>query len=356
MIFLKQSNLSLPYEILKLIFEDLEQKEDLKACLLVCKSWNNVAQEYFNRDISIKLNIPKLPKLLDDIHYFALKVKSIELTCLSYKEKEEGLYLSMWRDILIISSNLNSLYVFFWEDTQEYLRILESSEVNLNKIQKITTHITDYHPPDSQKLYLRIQIRYCKLVTSLHIYEYGIDYILIEYGGLPQFISNFPNLIRLEVEGIDMYDSGMSLDMRQLLESAPLLQELKLDRIKEITGDFEDSYASQSIKALNLKEIHLETGKMNIKLLRFILSQAKNIGSVSILITRLESYEMLSFEENQEIIDDFNKLLTGTANINLRFLHGYYLWESNSDSLLTVVQDIRPSVFDTEDPDWYEFL
>lgn len=158
----------LPSEILRQVFQNLVQKEDLKTCLLVCKSWRFLALEYFNGDISIKVKQATLKTLLEDLSYFVQNVKIIKLRPYKRESTDESNNL-YWKHILRLCPNIISIRFLKNRYISPFLDDLQDPGLVLNDLQNIETKEFGPNSLDIQDLCLQVNIRYRETITSLQL-------------------------------------------------------------------------------------------------------------------------------------------------------------------------------------------
>ncbi|GAA5808675.1 hypothetical protein MFLAVUS_002068 [Mucor flavus] len=140
-------NECLPYKILKQIFQNLDEKEDHKTCLLVCRPWNSAAQEYFSRETSINVKETQLDDLFEDLSYFGQNVDINNL--IGHTIDVHDLYLRVKAPQLkevklhgcVVITNDSPDYKFssaYWNRSLTDLRIF-SDNINISTLRYIVS-------------------------------------------------------------------------------------------------------------------------------------------------------------------------------------------------------------------------
>lgn len=151
---------SLPFEVLKRMFQNLVEKEVLKICLLVCKSWNFVAQGYFDRDISIKIKRIKYEVLMKDLPIFGQNVKTIKLRPYEFSPPFNEQNEIIWKTILVYCPNITSIYLLKSHSILSLLKALQDPGLTLNNLQKIEVKELESYSFDIQELFLQANVGY----------------------------------------------------------------------------------------------------------------------------------------------------------------------------------------------------
>ncbi|KAI9275008.1 hypothetical protein EDC94DRAFT_689541 [Helicostylum pulchrum] len=277
----------LPFEILKQVFQNLE-KEDRKTCLLVCRSWNSAAHEYFSRDISIKVKERKLniDGLLDDILYFGQNVKAIKLNNSKYTSINEDNNLK-WRRILSLCPYLTSVYFRNKCDSTAFLKALQDPDIRLNDLQKLDINNLILLSPEIHDLYLRASIQYCQTITSLQLCALEEEHVPTKYGGL-----SLDNKLKSIV------------DLKNVLEEAPQLKEVNLYDCPVVTNNSQDIDAVQLIENRFLTDLKVFADNISIRTLRYIVSLLKEVEILALVIGNITVDEGISVEESETILED----------------------------------------------------
>ncbi|GAA5795038.1 hypothetical protein HPULCUR_000389 [Helicostylum pulchrum] len=329
-------NKRLPFEILKLVFRNLDEKEDCKTCLLVCRSWNSAAHEYFSRDISIKVKQAKLGDLLDDISYFGQNVKVIKLTAYRYTIIDE----LKWKHILNLCPFLTSVYFRNKCNSSALLKALQDLDIRLNDLQKLDINNLTRYSLDIYDLYLRVSIQYCQTISSLQLYALDEEPVATKYGGLYEFISQFPLLTCLKItwcpsRGDNLRrlfqvedDPKSMVDLKNVLEEAPRLKEVKLYGCAVAVNDSQDIDAVQLIENRSLTDLKIFADNISIRTLRYIVSLLKEVKILALLIENITMDEDISVEESETILGDLEASTSEMKRVEIQYKcngHDFYL-------------------------------
>ncbi|KAI9364137.1 hypothetical protein BD770DRAFT_462712 [Pilaira anomala] len=308
----------LPSEILRLVFGNIHSKKDIKQCLLVCKSWRHVVQEYIGQGISIQVEEKNLQDLLDDIHYFGNNVKTIVLNE-SYSQSNRIKESLIWLDILIRCPNLISIYLYV-SSTYRYLKILKCPEAKMKKIQEIHTNNPEFCRPVIKDLYMWMNVRYRATVTTLEIYDLQNDETVRKYGGLIKLISKFPNLTHLKAKSSSRQVQGLDMDLKKLLKAAPQLQELKLYGISKIINNSQDTETTDSIENIRLTKLKLKSNVIDIMAIQYITTYLlKKVSKLSLLVENVKTSKALPEDKARKILKDLETSTIGMTRINLSY-------------------------------------
>lgn len=191
----------LPFEILKQVFQNIDGREDLEACLLVCKSQKLAAQEYFKGGISIKVRHATLNRLLDDLPYFGQNVKAIKLRPYKCIFEEEKIKLN-WKRVLRLCPNITSVCFLKSSNISPFLEDLKDPDLILNDLLKIETEELGSYSLYIQDLCLQVNIQCPETITSLQLSAVKEEPTTIKYDGLIKLVSQFPHLTCLKVNSL----------------------------------------------------------------------------------------------------------------------------------------------------------
>ncbi|GAA5794872.1 hypothetical protein HPULCUR_000220 [Helicostylum pulchrum] len=319
----------LPFEILKQVFQNLE-KEDRKTCLLVCRSWNSAAHEYFSRDISIKVKERKLniDDLLDDVLYFGQNVKAIKLN--------NSKYIQVLMKTIILNGDVFSACVPISLRTA-FLKALQDPDIRLNDLQKLDINNLILLSPEIHDLYLRASIQYCQTITSLQLCALEEEHVPTKYGGLYKFISQFPRLTCLKVtwcpfdiELCGSLDNKLKsiVDLKNVLEEAPQLKEVNLYDCPVVTNDSPDIDAVQLIENRSLTDLKVFADNISIRTLRYIVSLLKEVEILALVIGNITMDKGVSVEESETILEDLEASTSEMKRVEIKYKcngHDFYL-------------------------------
>lgn len=298
------NNNCLPREILQMIFENLtSNKSNIKNCMLVCKSWSFVAQGFFSSDISITLPPDLLSNLLNDIPIFSQKVMTINLHDPygrnATKDSSTDLQKIVEMCPNLVSLTLNCL------DPEPFLDDLNSSVAKLDKIQKI--HLTDQasQEPYVRILYLELNLKYCRTITTLDICTLEeVDSFGIKENDLASLIAKFPNLEHFRASYKGTYNADVNVDLKHLLNAAPQLQTLKLYKMDKITTHSQNKDVKDVLQGSKLTKLKLVADNIDIESLKFITSNLINVNHLELIVEFITPDHTLTQEESLRILED----------------------------------------------------
>lgn len=303
-------NYRLPIEILQEIFKKLEaNKNELKTCLLVCKTWNFVTQGFFNQDIKIKINDMSLKRLYKDLPAFGHKVKRLTLNYLS-TGTESAVTL---RSVLNMCPNLVELQFDFTE-VYEYLKALNCHEAVLPSIQHIRVLDLKSCSPAVRRFHLWVNFRFRATITSLEIDDLEENGALKNYGGLIKLASTFPNLTYLRAKCHSIVERDLSVNLTSLLLECPKLQELKLYGIGIITNqtDLPNRYP-------NITKLKLKVAQIDIRLLQYITTRFENVDNLRLITFNILPNNTLNEQESDKILRDLEAYTDRMKRVNINY-------------------------------------
>lgn len=318
------SNHSLPLEILGIVFRYLGQKEsdqktsyfsikELKACTLVCKSWQPVAQKLVSGNMSIKVPITLLEQLLTDLPLFVHKVKYIRLckSNLNTLPTDPERNVILWRDTVFMCPNLKEIG---FDDTglDKYIQALCNSEQNLKSIEHFYIHP---NPTNPHLLLTRLCFRYCTRITSIDIQSLSQTYVNENCGNLETLVGRFPRLVRFK--GFDDPNSREIIDLNLVLEAAPQLQVLGLSLISRI------HFTKPMTDRLNLTYLSMIVYYMDFNSLRCIWTHLKSLQTLNVFVLSGLTSGTIRRVRGDDLFDELKTYDTSITKYNIVFTDGY---------------------------------
>ncbi|KAI9357790.1 hypothetical protein BD770DRAFT_388337 [Pilaira anomala] len=317
---LQDLNKTIPVEILKGIFEKLEEKKDLFTCLSVSKSWCLAAQELLKNGIPVFVYESELSSMLEDIPSFGYKVKSITL-------KDQPDYIHdrlasslIFQKIYLQCPNIVSLF-FRFTDVYHYLYNLHHSKAKLSLLDNIDIDNFERCPIQTQELYARIHGLYLrKTIKSLSITSefYSLSY---GYGAsdIDTMVSGYRRLTTLKIFGEKLKENKLRIDLINMFELSPQLKEVIMQQVKGI-GYYK--WQENGLTAHpKVTKLSVKTQKMDLKSLEYIATHLKKLEYLYLDIDKLVADTDLS--EN-ELMVLFNDLISHTNRIKKLFISYCY--------------------------------
>jgi hypothetical protein len=310
------SVLHLPTEIWKEVFNCLSNKNDLKSCLLVCKSWYFISRSFFSDDIRIQLKDIYFGKLYKDLSTYpalAEKVSAITLTDASTGLSDATLF----RSLLNLCTNLREL-LFDITDIYEYLKILNRREASLPSIQKIHVIRLCECSPAVRRFHLWVNYRFRETITSIEIMDVEDNGALKNYGGLLAFASQFPHLTCLKAQSLT--EHNLEVDLTALLASNKKIETLKLYGVGKLNNTLKDSDLSPvDVEYSSLTKLKLAASKININTLKYIVTRFKNVKSIRLTTPLIVPDNTLTEKESTSILDSFKEFTKKSTRINISY-------------------------------------
>lgn len=258
-------NHSVPAEILVQIFNQLK-KADLKNCVLVNKSWNTVAQSFFQ---GLRVEICGTQELYKDLSSFpGFASKVTKLTANRRAGKN-------WLNTLKLCPNL--LVLEFGYFAQWILaRALAESNVQLPKIQEITF----MRYPETSR-----QSNYIWQILSRHsqtLMKFNIDFFhpVPDRPDIVACLSRFPKLVDLEASSL-FVESFHTL----------LLETRNIKKLTLYDVNISENAESFCVPHSNLQVLELKCKTIHINALRCITQ----------ILDKLERFEI---QTHRIIVDD----------------------------------------------------
>jgi hypothetical protein len=323
------SDLHLPTEIWKEVFKCLNNKNDLKICLLICKSWYFISRSFFSDDIRIQLNDIYFDEIYKDLSTYpalAEKVSAITLTNASTGHSDATLF----RSLLNLCSNLREV-LFDITDIYEYLKILNRREASLPSIQKIHVIMLCECSLAVLGFHLWVNYRFRKTITSIEIMDVEDNSALKNYGGLLAFASQFPHLTYLKAQSLT--ERNLEVDLTALLATNKKIETLKLYGVGKLNNTLKDSDLSPGdVEYSSLNKLKLDASKININTLKYIVTRFKNVKSIRLITPLIVPDNTLTEKESTSILDSFKEFTKKSTRINISYwykddpyIRAYYL-------------------------------
>ncbi|GAA5809940.1 hypothetical protein MFLAVUS_003355 [Mucor flavus] len=299
-------------KVLKQVFQNLVEKEDIKTCLLVCKSWNLAARETFDSDLSIKIKYTEYGVLMEDISIIGEKVKAIKLKPCKFSPTDEHNEI-IWRTVLSFCPHITSIYFLKSHSIVPLLKALQDPDLMLNDLQKIEVRELESYPLKTQDLYLQANAHYHKTITSLRFYALTTTPRIIRFGGLAEFISQFSRLTCLKVNS--PFDSGaigidrrrypeFTVNIKQLLEKAPQLKEVDLYDCEVVARNWRDTNTAQITERISLINLKIKTSIITTRTLQYIVALLKQVKSLHLIISEITPDETVPEKEFATVLID----------------------------------------------------
>lgn len=164
-------------------------------------------------------------------------------------------------------------------------------------------------PLDFHVLYVRANIRYSETITSLVINDWEQNPVVLEYGGLIELVSKFPQLTYIKVTHRTI--QGTEMNLSQLLKAAPKLQELEIYDIAKITS-------TDTAEGLALTKIPLQANEISIKSLNYIITNLSDqVDNFCHIISKVKPDKSISEEETNNL----ETLITGIQRVRVEFVY-----------------------------------
>jgi hypothetical protein len=318
----------LPTELWKEVF-NLANKQDLKTCLLVSKSWHYIARSFFSEDIQINLNDSRLLKLLKDMdehQAIGPKVSRITINQLSTGMASPETF----RAVINLCPNLLELQ-FEITDVFHYLKSINCKEALLPNIQKIHIRGLLECSPAVRRFHLWVNYRFRATITSIEIMDMKDNAALKDYGGLVTFASCFPQLKYLKAQCNTLIEKQVNINLTELLKNNEQLQELKLYGIGKITNTLNEiSSEITQIAYPSLTKLKLEVANINIKSLEYITKRFSKLQSIRMLASNVVPDKSLSETQANDILDEFKVFAMAAKRIHVSYKYkNDYFHEDN---------------------------
>lgn len=319
------SNNRLPIAVLEIIFEYAVKSytayneetypydKYIRTCLLVCKEWSIAAQRVLGPSLTIRVDEDELSRLLCDMPYLCEKITTIKLVSWEHVPNTAKVGVK-FRKLLTSCPNLISVHYGYYSKFLVHLRHLITSRAELPKLQNITMDITPWTPKRRQ-LYLEANLLFKATITDLCIYL--LEDVLKKYT-LFEFLSLFPLLTTFSVA--TNKHPCPDLNFSQVLQAAPLLQELTLKYRNVITDDTDDLESTKPIHYSNLVSLTLNIGTIHIKALRCIIARSTQVRTFRVLIWQVTS-DAYSDREAQELFDEIKNYTANMDDAKVKFTY-----------------------------------
>ncbi|KAI9357795.1 hypothetical protein BD770DRAFT_388343 [Pilaira anomala] len=329
----------------------MKKTTDLQECSLVSKAWRSVALEFFRPDMPLKVTEEVLPRLLKDIPYFAHKVTSITVKPkisyqIPFNQDDCNQSIKAWVDILFMCPNLVSvtleiynpaLYIqaLYNNNNSPTRKLSNLHHLNIVKLENLTS--------DQKRMLLSICIDNQETMTNIWIGS--IDHVpgyYLEYDELLDFVLQFPKLKRLTIEGRNNLRFKSTIDLHRLIKQIPTLEELSLINFTEIKSsssedDDQNSTRTPLLLDLKLSKLQLESKKMDVKLMRYMMKQFKHLTHLRLDIMSLTSYVAPAREETFALTDELIAYTKEMKSSYVKYHYGCltYYFENGSKSFVS---------------------
>jgi hypothetical protein len=326
------SDFHLPTEIWKEVFKCLENKNDLKNCLLVCKAWYLVSRSFFSDAICIRLNDIYFSKLHADLTEYPALAEKVTAITLTYASSGDG-DATLFRSLLNLCPNLCELS-FDISDIYEYLKALNKREACLPSIQKIQIRNLCECSPAVRRFHLWVNHRFRATITSVEILDVEDNGALKDYGGLLAFATKFPRLTYLKAQCNTLIEKSLQVDLTALLATNKKLETLKLYGIGQLNNTLKDSaLLPEAIEYNSLTKLKLSATKINIHTLEYIVTRFKNLKNIRLITPFIEPDNRLTESESTSILDSFQEFTKKSSRINISFRYKDYHYMENNGKL-----------------------
>ncbi|KAL9540037.1 hypothetical protein MBANPS3_009913 [Mucor bainieri] len=261
---------SLPYEIQRLIFQQVDTTRQLGQCRLVCKSWDTHAEcAMFSRTLHItEHNTTSIYNHLWRNPELANRIKEISLDCRFTIATAHLLQLAMRPSIeRIVTPNFEKPKALFYETMAD---IIQQSEVKFQRLKGLPW------PSSSTDTHYKTLLLLKESLEELHLYR--LDNRI--YHKISTQLQEFKNLSKLSI-----YCTFDDLDhVESVFRGAPHLKELTLGNCsfredtnwsKQYTLDWMKQHVEISQNALTLKAT--PKSDHNLNLMEYLLFKYPNI-------------------------------------------------------------------------------
>ncbi|KAI9364138.1 hypothetical protein BD770DRAFT_469330 [Pilaira anomala] len=284
---------------------------DIVSLKHIATKSNQVLTHVVNFRLVVYNEMVPAMKFSSEIKTFIARIKSQNGNPIRRRRLKEDWTVKWW-DIITMCPNLTSIYLDY--DTSEIIAKLGSSEKKLKSIQKIQVDDIVNFPLDFHGLYVRANIRYYETITSLVISDWEQNPVVLEYGGLIELVSKFPQLTYLKVTHRKI--QGTEMNLSQLLKASPKLQELEIYDIAKITS----TDTAEGLEKFYLTKITLQADEISIKSLNYIITDLPDqVDNFCLLISKVKPDKSISEEESKEIINKLETLTTGIPRVDIQF-------------------------------------
>lgn len=303
----------IPSEIWQEIFKHLEEGSDLKSCSLVCRSWYLNALELLWDDSRIFLESFTLSSFLLYLGQnpdFAQKVKNVEFDNQVLSPNDPEKVSTAFIKVLTICSNLENLNIVLTSKPYYVLtRLLDQNDSTTNtgnllpRLKRL--YIMNSEEEDTtfghssldnnqfDTLCASVWWKWRKTLTGLYVYNSnnsfkGFD----QFGGLYQYLPNFPNLQHLRC--LQMFtDTSMDIDLPLLIRSNKKLEIVELD------GDCRLITAGETTKSVGSMD-----SRRVMKIIDMGESKSMDLGTLLYIVEELVVDEELTIQSTTIPDDD----------------------------------------------------
>lgn len=299
-------NKTIPVEILKEIFKNLEEHNDL----FVSKSWHPAAQELLKNRIHIFVCESELSRMLEGIPSLGYKVKPIILKDRPGDQHNRKANSLIFQEIYMQCPNIVSLF-FKFTNIYQYLNNLHNSKADLSLLDNIDVDNFARCSFQTQKIYAYLHCYHTTTFKSLTM-EAGNDCWKYGLGShdVDRLISCYPKLTTFKILGENLKRNTLHIDLINTFELAPQLQEVIIQQVKVINSDMPPD--DELVIHPQVTKLSLKTSEMDLNSLKYIVIHLKKIKYLYLDIDKLIPDTALS--ENESIVL-FNDLISHTIKI-----------------------------------------
>lgn len=264
-----------PIKVLWNIFEYLDESE-LTQCLLVSKTWNDLAQAFLKEDMHIRLCCDRQADLLK-FPLFASKITKITIA------SDRPLY---WISLLQHVKNLRVMY-FEIPNPKFFLQRLHDYSTPLTKLQEI--NFAPFCEVDLNSNYLWSCLwNYRSSITKLAINQESSIFTRIK--SVAECVALFPKLQELTLNSVN------DVDLHELLLVGRNIKRLCFINVTLLF----DGAASRLDSRLKLEDIGVFRGHIHFKALSFLSKLQNKLKRLELQTNRVVSEET---QPKKELID-----------------------------------------------------
>ncbi|KAI9486558.1 MAG: hypothetical protein EXX96DRAFT_549562 [Benjaminiella poitrasii] len=288
-----------PIEIWKEIFGHLD-KSDIKECLLVCRSWNQLAHPLLGDSFYLKLHDSYFNILLADLATYPTFGPKVTHITIPFGSTNVGNPETL-RSIINHCPNLLELR-FDNSNPYEYLKALNCKEANLPCIQAIKLRNHMACSPAVRRFHLWVNYRFRSTIQTIDIMDVDENGALENYGGLVKYVASFPNLNELRAYcDIILKEDVNVIHLTDLLTHAKNLKVLRLNHFSKIIDTPDESSPSTLVTDLELGVLRLD-----IKAIQYVLANFKNLTQFRLTANSIESDRSLGQELSDNAVNELH--------------------------------------------------
>lgn len=290
----------LPREILDEIVGHLD-KRDIRKMATVSKAWRKSVSFILDESIAIKVGYFRFLQLIQDLDRFpgfASKITQITVTTEDLGSANLRVILNKCQNLLVLRFTEINIY--------EYVNMLNSRETKLPKIQNIhIIHLLECSPA-IKRFDVWVNYRFKNTITSLQFMDIAQNGALKNYGGFMQYLSKFPKLTSLKINGDDDFGQSEELDLNEMLEKQPNLESICI-KGKQLKADLDMLSATGDVTYPSLKTLHLDEVTADIKLLSYIKTRFTQVEDLALVSSLITPNQAVGEQAAKDIIKDFNE-------------------------------------------------